>query len=377
MALVVVEVEAVAFAVAPHFAVGTLPLACPAAVAVGLEAVFPHVPQVVAVDVALVHVAADAGAAGDGSVAEYGGHFDAGSAIVVLVAHAAFVVTQVAFAGVACFDESFFAHSFDEVEHSGELPVVEAQFGVVGCSAHGEDGEEAPPFYSEGEDVAVELVELVVVARIDAGDDVPQQVGCLAEEADGLAGTFETVRGLPHPVVFVFKSVEADGDGVHAAAEEAVEALRGEEVAVGDHAPGESASIEFEAAGVDVLPQEGFAAGEDDEDLVWVDVGCDVVDGFEEVGCGHVGRFGADFAVATAVSAVHVATQCALPKEGAQGVQLGIVVAVLAPDFLLEVQGYFLLTVMSSSLVRVPRFQPCPSTVWSSWVNLTSNIWSS
>ena len=70
VAVIVVEMHAVAFAVAEHLAVGTVAFACPVAVSVHLEAVFPYVPDVVLVDVALIETAANRGAGRDAAIDE-------------------------------------------------------------------------------------------------------------------------------------------------------------------------------------------------------------------------------------------------------------------------------------------------------------------
>ena len=51
--VIVVEVHTVALAVLPHLAVGALALLRPRAVAELLEAVLPHIPEVILVDIAL------------------------------------------------------------------------------------------------------------------------------------------------------------------------------------------------------------------------------------------------------------------------------------------------------------------------------------
>ena len=99
--VVVVEVEAGAFAVAPHVAGGALLFVGPAAVAHHLEAVLPDVPEVVAVDISLVHVAAHRGAAADGTVAAYAGHLDATAAKEEMVAHLLLIFAKEALAGIA------------------------------------------------------------------------------------------------------------------------------------------------------------------------------------------------------------------------------------------------------------------------------------
>ena len=63
--VIVVEMHAVTLAVLPHLAVGALALLRPCAVAELLEAVLPHIPEVVFVDIALREVGAHRGAARD------------------------------------------------------------------------------------------------------------------------------------------------------------------------------------------------------------------------------------------------------------------------------------------------------------------------
>ena len=60
-AFTIAQMHAVSLTIAEEVAVGTGTCAHPFAVAIGLEAVFPHIHEVVLVDVALVVVATDAG----------------------------------------------------------------------------------------------------------------------------------------------------------------------------------------------------------------------------------------------------------------------------------------------------------------------------
>lgn len=99
--LVVVEMEAGTLAVAPHLARGALVLPGPAAVAHHLETVLPHIPEIVLVDVALVHVAAHGGAAADGAVATDARHVDPAAAVEEMVAHLLLVLAEETLAGVA------------------------------------------------------------------------------------------------------------------------------------------------------------------------------------------------------------------------------------------------------------------------------------
>ena len=101
VAIVVIEVQAGAFAVAPHLAVLTLTFLSPRVVAHHLEAVLPHLPEVVFVDIALVHVAAHRGAAANGTVAPDAGHIHTAAAVEEVVADTLLILAQEALAGVA------------------------------------------------------------------------------------------------------------------------------------------------------------------------------------------------------------------------------------------------------------------------------------
>ena len=67
-AVAIPQMEAVALTVSPHFAMGTLVGLHPFAVTVFLEAVLPHLPEAVLVDVALMIIASDTEAARDGAI---------------------------------------------------------------------------------------------------------------------------------------------------------------------------------------------------------------------------------------------------------------------------------------------------------------------
>ena len=97
----VVQVHTVALAVAEEGTVGTHTFFHPATIAEGLEAVLPHVHEVVAVDIALMVVGTDAGAGGYRAVRQNGGDTDAGVAGVEAIAHLALVATEEALATVA------------------------------------------------------------------------------------------------------------------------------------------------------------------------------------------------------------------------------------------------------------------------------------
>ena len=100
LAVGITEMHATTFAITEILAGGTCLLLHPAAVTIGMIAVFPYLHEVVVVDVTLFIVAANAGAGRDGAVYQYGTDGDACLAGIEVVAHFAFVVSQKAFTAV-------------------------------------------------------------------------------------------------------------------------------------------------------------------------------------------------------------------------------------------------------------------------------------
>ena len=139
VAVVVVEMETGALAVTPYLAALALTLLGPTAVAHHLKAVLPHIPEVVAVDIALVHVAAHRGAAADAAVTADAGHIDATTAIEEMVADLLLVFSKEALAGITDVDARIVLTALlNKVENAAELLVGELQVGVVGGTSHGE-----------------------------------------------------------------------------------------------------------------------------------------------------------------------------------------------------------------------------------------------
>ena len=88
----IAQMHTIALAIAEEGAIVTLACAHPLTVAIGLETMFPHIHEVVLVDVALVVVATNAGAGRDGAVDQDGTNGDACLTGVEVVAHFAFVI---------------------------------------------------------------------------------------------------------------------------------------------------------------------------------------------------------------------------------------------------------------------------------------------
>lgn len=87
------QMHTIAVAVAEELAVGAIAGLHPAAVAVDLETVCPHVVEIVVVYIALIIVGSDAGARADGAVDKHRRYIYAGVALEEVVAHVALVVT--------------------------------------------------------------------------------------------------------------------------------------------------------------------------------------------------------------------------------------------------------------------------------------------
>lgn len=98
--IVIVEVHTIALAELPHLAVGTLALLRPTAVAELLEAILPHIPEVIAVDVSLGEVTTHRRASRDVTIHTNGCYADASVALKWASAHLHLIATYEALARV-------------------------------------------------------------------------------------------------------------------------------------------------------------------------------------------------------------------------------------------------------------------------------------
>ena len=74
IATAVAQVEAIALTVTKHVALGTLSTTHPFTVAILLEAILPHIPEAIMIDIALIVVATNAQAPRDGTIAPHARH---------------------------------------------------------------------------------------------------------------------------------------------------------------------------------------------------------------------------------------------------------------------------------------------------------------
>lgn len=137
--------HAVAFAEFPYFAVGAFIFSHPFTITIWFEFVFPNIPEIVFVDIALMEIATDAGARRYATVAKHRCNRQSCLASVVMVAYSAFVFAEETFASVRCVDFFCFAHAHNEIHQAAELFVSDLQFGVF-ATPRRENSEKAPAF---------------------------------------------------------------------------------------------------------------------------------------------------------------------------------------------------------------------------------------
>ena len=95
-----------------------------------------------------------------------------------------------------------------------------------------------------------------------------------------------------------------------------MEFLFGQGQSVGHHAPWIAALLERTAYLCEVFSHEGFAAGDDDQHFVRIDVRRNLrIDDPKEIFCGHVGCLDGSNAIAAAMQAMHIAAERGLPEE--------------------------------------------------------------
>ena len=188
IAVAVVEMHAAAEAITEHAAIGALPATGPLAVAERLEPLLPHLPEPVAVDIALVEIGPDGSTPRDGPVDADGSGGDPSGALVKTVADLGLVAAEEPLASVRSVDAPLRTGTAYELQHFAELRVGQTQGRVVLGPAHGEDGEETPRPHPLGDEHVAELGQERDQRPGDAGDDVVSQTGLADDESDGIEG---------------------------------------------------------------------------------------------------------------------------------------------------------------------------------------------
>ena len=147
----------------------------------------------------------------------------------------------------------------------------------MGGASEREHGEKSPSPDAQGDEEFSELGQVVDVALVDTGDDVPGEAGMLLQALHGHQHVLVACGVAPHPVVVVLEAVEADGDGLEAVVHKLVESGGGEGHAVRHHAPHEASLGDLLAAQGQVAAHHGLATGGDDHHLARVLVELDFV----------------------------------------------------------------------------------------------------
>ena len=328
----VAEVQAGTFAVAPVLAGLAVANFSPAAVAHHLVAVLPHVPEVVFVDVPLDVVAAQARASRDASVAKHGRDVYAGAAEERVVARVFLVATEEPLAAVIHVDDVQLLYFADKVEHLAEFLVRELEQRIVFCAALREHGRNAPALHADFQKQVENLREFLQVLAVHACHHVEGETFRVGRHVNSAERAFKAMRVATEMVVVCFEAVKADRERAEACVQKARVSFGSHRKPVRDHSPGVTALLDFHTAFFEVRAHQGFAAGNDHDKVLWVDVRGELVEHVHKVFAGHVGDGVLD-AVATAVQTVQVAAERTFPEKVSERVRLDFVVAVKTVSF--------------------------------------------
>ena len=315
-AVVAPQVHAAALAVSEHRAIGAFAPARPFAVAERLEAVLPHVPEPIPVDVSLMVVGADRRAPRNGPVDTDRSHRNTRGALVEMVADLGLVTAQEAFAGIADLDPALLPRAADELQHLPELGVGHPQRRVVLGTPHRENREEPPVAHPLRKEHVAEGLQLRDHRPRDAGDHVVRQRGFTHDHPHGLQRAVVTAGIAADIVVFALETVEAHRNRFQPRVEQTAETFRGQGHAVGHHAPRVAAARDLGARLLQVRADEHLAAREDDQHVGGIDVGRHLlVEHLQKISQRHVRHAGVHPAVAAAMAAREVAAQRTFPEE--------------------------------------------------------------
>ena len=275
--IIVAQMQSVAFAIAPILAMLTFVALHPAMVAMCLEAMFPHVHEVVFIDIALTVVIAYAGTGTNATVNQDGGDCDTRSATEQPVAHIAFIRTQKAFASIRRMDAPFLTCLLDELKQSAKLFFGELQAGILRPTAYWEDGGKPPLLHALADEIITQGWQLVVVMLMHTSHDIVCHPSIGHHHVDGLTGHAKTVGVTTQPRVLLFKSVETDSQRAEPGPAQLFEERRRKKESIGDHPPGEASVGNALSALHHVFAHERFAPTQNDKHLCRVQATGDIV----------------------------------------------------------------------------------------------------
>src|SRR5574344_193910 len=238
MSFLISQVHSPTLAVAEHLAGRAgFGLLHPGTVAVGLEAVFPHIPEVLLIDIALIVFATDAGASGDTAINEHRSHTNACGTMVEVVAHLALISTQKAFTSVGGMNAFVLTTLYDEVEHLVKPLVGDEQVWMLLGTPGREDGEETPIAHACLVERVTELRKVVDIAVVHTSDHIPDDLSLTGQQTDSPHGGLIAVLIPSHPVVVVLQTIQTHGHAAKSCGTEAMEAFGGKGKTIRDHSP--------------------------------------------------------------------------------------------------------------------------------------------
>ena len=169
VAIGITEMHAIATAETPVTALLAVALVHPVALTVGMVAVFPHLHEVVVVDITLVIIGTDTGTGGYGAVGHDGAYGDSCLTVEEHVANLAFVTTQKTLATIGGINTPLLARLTDEVKHTPILLISNLHHRVFGRTAYGENGVDTPVAYTLADEIVADGWQLVIITLVDTG----------------------------------------------------------------------------------------------------------------------------------------------------------------------------------------------------------------
>ena len=225
IAFAVVQMHAIALAIAEEGTIGTQAFFHPVSVAIGLETMFPHFHKIVPVNIALVIIGTNAGAGRNRAIRQNRRHTDARTALVKAVAHLALISTQKTLATVTGMYLAFLSRTFDKLHQPRKIVMTQLKLRIACRTSHRENGKQSPATHPCIVKRLFEPIQIRIVAAVDARHHIPVHLPLPGQQADSIHGTVVAVGMAAQPVVVIGKTVETDGDGMQASFQQALQTL--------------------------------------------------------------------------------------------------------------------------------------------------------
>lgn len=252
-----------------RFAISTLTLLHPLAVAKRLETVFPNVQEIVLVDVALHIAAVNIRASRDGAVYEDGSDGNARTAEIEPVADLALVGTYVSLATELAVDPPLLSGSNDEVHQLTKLFITELQAFIGGRTANRVDGEQAPSLNFMLNKQLLDGLQPAEVHRADACHNVVgRQALFVGNQVDGSKGMVEAALAFTEGIVCVAQPIQTNGNATHACIHQLFVLRLVVGITVADDAPREAVLPQLTPAVGQVRAHQRLAARDNNQNRI-------------------------------------------------------------------------------------------------------------